>query len=82
MDEALPPEERSLVQRLQHELAATGTMTDDTWQRLMRTMDRLSEEDLRVLIETLARTSPTLDPSEGDGAAEHDRRPRQAAPAR
>jgi hypothetical protein len=55
------------VQRVQHELATTGTMTDTTWFEVHRTMAQLADEDLQMLIETLARTAPTLrSPDAGD----------------
>jgi hypothetical protein len=69
MDEALPPAELPLVQRVQHELATTGTVTDATFSQLHRTMEQLADEELRVLVETFVRTSATLPPTDAGDMA-------------
>ena len=57
-----PREGQAIVAQIQQELAVGGQMSDDTWQRYMRLVNDLPEDDLRLVIEMLGRTAPTVPP--------------------
>ncbi len=60
MEQNEPPREGwAIVAQIQQELAVSGQMSDDTWQRYMRLVNDLTEDDLRLVIEMLGRTAPT-----------------------
>jgi hypothetical protein len=70
MESTEPPRAgQALVAQMQQELATSGHMSDETWRRYMRLADDLDEDELRLVVEMLGRSTPTVPPSAGAAGA-------------